>query len=114
MNIFQLSSRHEEWLSMRRTLTASNVSNANTPNYKSRDVVDFGTYLDRTDMRGPTAGANLDAAVADDPAAGLTLHSSNSVNLDAELLKLGDIGRSHALNTATVRSFHRMFITASK
>jgi flagellar basal-body rod protein FlgB len=42
------------------------------------------------------------------------VHSGNSVSLEQEMLKAGDINRDYSLNTAIVKSFHRMFMTSLK
>jgi flagellar basal-body rod protein FlgB len=42
------------------------------------------------------------------------VHSGNSVNLEQEMMKAGDVNRAHALNVNIVRSFHQMLINAVK
>ena len=40
--------------------------------------------------------------------------SGNSVALEQELIKAGDVNRAYALNTGIVRSFHAMLMSAAK
>ena len=42
------------------------------------------------------------------------VHSGNSVSLEQEMLKAGDINKDYSLNTAIIKSFHRMFMTSTK
>jgi flagellar basal-body rod protein FlgB len=42
------------------------------------------------------------------------LHSGNSVNLEQEMMKGGEVNRAHALNLNVVRSFHQMLMSAVK
>ena len=42
------------------------------------------------------------------------VHSGNSVSLEQEMMKAGDVNRDYSLNTAIVKSFHRMFMTSAK
>ena len=42
------------------------------------------------------------------------VHSGNSVSLEQEMIKAGDVNRDYSLNTAIVRSFHRMFLSSAK
>lgn len=120
MNIFDMAARQAEWLALRRAHVASNIANTNTQGYRARDVVSFEDYLQRT--TGPAAVANaqsipgLDAMTVEAPEDPLveTLETGNSVNLDNELMKAGDISRSHALNVGMVRAFHRMLMMSSR
>jgi flagellar basal-body rod protein FlgB len=43
-----------------------------------------------------------------------TVHSGNSVSIEQEMLKAGDVSRSYSLNTNLVKSFHRMLMTVTK
>jgi flagellar basal-body rod protein FlgB len=40
------------------------------------------------------------------------LESSSAVSLEQEMLKAGDVSRQHNLDTAVVKSFHRMLMAA--
>ena len=41
-----------------------------------------------------------------------TVYSKNSVSLEQELIKAGEVNRQHTLNTTIVKSFHRMLLTS--
>jgi flagellar basal-body rod protein FlgB len=42
------------------------------------------------------------------------VHSGNSVSLEQEMVKGGDVNRDYSMNTAIVRSFHRMLLSSAK
>ena len=42
------------------------------------------------------------------------VHSGNSVSLEQEMVKAGDVNRDYSMNTAIVRSFHRMLLISAK
>jgi flagellar basal-body rod protein FlgB len=42
------------------------------------------------------------------------VHSGNSVSLEQEMVKSGDVNRDYSLNAAIVRSFHRMLLSSAK
>jgi flagellar basal-body rod protein FlgB len=121
VNLFDLAAQQSRWLAVRQSAVASNVANANTPGYVAVDVEPFEKVLDKTGVRmAATQAAHLTGqgtesgfAVSeqDDPS---ILPSGNSVVLENELLKAGDIRRQFELNTAIVKAFHRMLMLTSK
>lgn len=52
---FAATSQRIEWLTERQRVIAGNVANANTPDYKARDVVSFDTML----TRAPTGALSM-------------------------------------------------------
>jgi flagellar basal-body rod protein FlgB len=61
-----------------------------------------------------TTGSSVEAQGMRKEKSWETVHSGNSVSLEQEMLKAGDINRDYSLNTAIVKSFHRMFMTSMK
>jgi flagellar basal-body rod protein FlgB len=119
--IFNIASNHAAWASQRRLAVTANIANVNTPGYKAIDVAPFESYLNsgadgqaRTDPRhlGGQRTANEVSMVEQVTAP--VQHSGNSVDFEQELLKAGDVSRAHSLNTAIVRSFHRLFVNSAK
>ena len=41
-------------------------------------------------------------------------HSGNSVSLEQELIKAGEVNRAYRLNTSVVKAFHRMLLASAK
>ncbi len=42
------------------------------------------------------------------------VHSGNSVSLEQEMIKGSDVSRDYSMNSAIVRSFHRMVLAGAK
>jgi flagellar basal-body rod protein FlgB len=119
IQLFKLASQQAHWLSVRQTVVAGNVANVNTPAYAAKDVEPFDRVME-------TAGANRMAAthpahfiedeirnsVGSNPLSEdvEVQASGNSVTLADELIKTGEIRRQFEMNTALVKSFHRMML----
>ncbi|WP_398476238.1 flagellar basal body rod protein FlgB [Tardiphaga sp.] len=119
--LMDLASSHERWLSLRQASVSANVANANTPGYRARDIEPFNKILDAkvvpvtvTSPMHITTGSRVEAQAMRKEKTWETVHSGNSVSLEQEMLKAGDINRDYSLNTAIVKSFHRMFMTSMK
>jgi flagellar basal-body rod protein FlgB len=41
-------------------------------------------------------------------------HSGNSVSMEQELIKAGEVNRSFALNAGILKAFHRMLLASAK
>ena len=120
--LFRLASQRTQWLSARQTLIAGNVANANTPGFQARDLQPFSHVLAQTQitMAATSPGhiqpseADLNPPrAADDDASNATL-SGNSVNLESEMIKIGDISRDASAANAIKKTFHQMMLSALK
>ncbi|HEY6631204.1 MAG TPA: flagellar basal body rod protein FlgB [Rhizobiaceae bacterium] len=122
VNLFQLAAQQSRWLAVRQSAVAGNVANVNTPGYRAVDVEPFEKVLDKTavtmaatrpgHLNGQATEAGFAVRASErDPS---LLPSKNSVTLENELLKAGEISRQFELNTAIVKSFHRMLMLTSK
>jgi flagellar basal-body rod protein FlgB len=120
--LFALASRHNQWLSVRQSTIAGNVANANTPGFKALDAQPFEDVLQSTALAmtatrsqhlAPTQGGVQTTEVGADEGWEVT-HSGNTVSLDQELLKAGEVNRSFALNASILKSFHRMLLASAK
>ncbi|NMG39469.1 flagellar basal body rod protein FlgB [Chelativorans sp. ZYF759] len=123
VNLFDLASQQARWLSVRQSTVASNVANVNTPGFRAGDVEPFEQVLDKSRVAMATThpthislGSTKDQfavrEVADNGAA--KLPSDNTVVLEDEMLKAGQIGSSFQLNTSIVKAFHRMILMAAR
>ena len=120
--LFSLASQEAGWLSTRQATIASNVANANTPGYRAQDVQPFSAVLSHLQLPLATTapGHIRPASLAGDRTKVKTseswdvVHSGNSVNLEQEMMKAGEVNRAHALNVNVVRSFHQMLMNAVK
>jgi len=122
LNLFALATENAKWLHARQSLVAGNVANVSTPGYRAVDLKPFTTFLDKAGEALATTHpahfslASVESGTArsvETNASDATL-SGNSVSLESEMVKLGDINRALSLNTGIQRVFHQMLMTAAK
>jgi flagellar basal-body rod protein FlgB len=122
VNLFDLATRQSQWLAVRQSAIASNIANANTPGYTANDVEPFEKVLDRTavTLRATEAGhlgaeaTNAGFSMKPEDQSGSIMPSKNTVVLEDELMKAGEVRRSFELNTAIVKAFHSMMAMVVK
>ncbi|MBB4262281.1 MULTISPECIES: flagellar basal body rod protein FlgB [unclassified Bradyrhizobium] len=120
--LFELASSQARYLELRQSTIATNVANANTPGFKARDVEPFNKVLDglpvRLAMTSPShmqlAAAETDTRATAKKDSWEVVHSGNSVSLEQEMIKGSDVSRDYSMNSAIVRSFHRMLLSSAK
>ena len=68
-----------------------------------------------------TNPAHMVPAAADGPATRVqstntwdVTHSGNSVSMEQELIKAGEVNRAFRLNTSVAKAFHRMMLASAK
>ncbi len=118
--LFDLASRQAQWLAARQAAISGNVANANTPGYRARDVEPFADILDKTKLAmAATSGGHIGFSPSRAEATKVkkseswdTVYSKNSVSLEQELIKAGEVNRQHSLNTSIIKSFHRMLMSS--
>jgi len=122
IHLFDLASRHAQWLTVRQTAIAENISNANTPGYEAGDVAPFeaiydgaGLSIATSDPRhlGFEAAEPASFAVKDAPAWEIH-HSGNSVSLEQELMKANEVNGDYSLNRGISKAFNRMLLASLK
>lgn len=120
--LFDLASRQSQWLSVRQSAISGNIANANTPGYKARDVQPFSAAMDQAKLQ-MSATSPMHMGVEGTPGTATkvkkadswdTFVSGNSVSVEQEMLKAGEVSRQHQLNTSITRSFHRMVLASVK
>ncbi len=121
--LLQLASQQAKWLTARQTLVADNIANANTPGYRAKDIRPFAEILDQAQVTmaatNPAHIVPADEEIAAeaqpvDSDGWETTLSGNSVSLEREMIKEGDINRSYTMNTNIKRVFHQMLLSALK
>jgi flagellar basal-body rod protein FlgB len=112
--LFSLISQRIGWLSERQKVLAENVANADTPDYKARDLkpMDFAAMAGSAGLRLAPAATNerhLDGraggskvAAVKDGKAEQTL-SGNSVSLESEMMKVAETAMDYQLITNLYR-----------
>jgi len=121
VNLFDLATQQARWLSVRQAAVAGNIANINTPGYKAADVEPFEKVLDNTRVavqathpqhqKTGVTPASFALNEREDPQ---MLPSENSVVLEDELAKAGEVRRAFELNTAIVKAFHRMIMMTTR
>jgi flagellar basal-body rod protein FlgB len=122
VTLFDLAAQQARWLSVRQATVAGNVANVNTPGYRAADVEPFEKVLNSThvamkatDPRHISTGiGRANIAVRQEERDTAVMPSENSVALETEMIKAGEVRRSFELNTAIVKAFHRMTLTSMK
>ena len=120
--LFDLAFQRSQWLSVRQSTVAENVANANTPNFRARDVEPFEATLDKTELTMAVTSQrhmSLDASPVRASAIRQTRigdikNSGNDVSLEQELIKASEVSRDYALNVSLVKAFHRMWMASAK
>ena len=120
--LFEIGSQKAQWLSARQTALAANVANANTPSYRAVDIQPFSAVLESSPIELATtnpahlslpqseAGALRQVDV--DPAE-QTL-SGNTVNIEQQMINLGEVNRDYTMNSDIRRVFHQLLLSALK
>ena len=122
VSLFDLAAKQAQWLSVRQSAIAGNIANANTPGYTANDVEPFEKVLDRTAVSLQTteaghlgsAATNAGFTIKPQEDDGVVMPSKNTVVLEDQLLKAGEVRRSFELNTAIVKAFHSMMTMVVK
>jgi flagellar basal-body rod protein FlgB len=123
IHLFDITSRHNQWLAARQSVIASNIANANTPGYQAADLNSFSDVLDATSLEMATSARGHQ--IPDTTASVTTrdmrnggywdiVHSGNSVSMENELMKSNEITGAYSLNTSIAKSFHRMMLTSTR
>jgi flagellar basal-body rod protein FlgB len=120
--LFELGSQKAQWLSTRQTAIAANIANANTPGYRAVDIQPFSAVLDSSPIQLATTdpahltmpqsetGALREVEVDPDEQ---TL-SGNTVNLEQQMINLGDVNRDYTMSANIRRAFHQLLLSAIK
>jgi flagellar basal-body rod protein FlgB len=122
VHLFDLASKQAHWLGVRQMVIAENVANANTPDFKSSDVASFEDVYNNTEltMTATNTGhigadpSDLEAVAIKEQAPWEITHSGNSVSVEQEMIKAGEINRAFSLNTSIRKAFHQMLMTSLK
>ena len=122
IHLFDIASQQARWLSVRQATVAANIANANTPTFVARDVQPFADILDKTQLNmAVTDPRHFSLAEADVPTTSVrpadaweTTKSGNSVSIEQEMMKSGEVNRSFSLNANIVKAFNNMLLAAVK
>ncbi len=122
INFYSIASQQNRWLSVRQSVIAQNVANANTPGFKALDVKPFEAVLDSAGIQmrqtqpnhmNPTSGPGGEVDT-EEQAKWQIVHSGNSVSIEEQMLKAGEVAGAFARNTSVMKAFERMITSSSR
>ena len=121
LTVFAMASTRLDWLTARGQQVASNIANANTPGYRARDVISFDQMLNGTQVSIATTNSDhfgdANSQILRMGGSLVPSHetlSGNSVNLEAELLKIGSVRSQYTMTTSVVSAFNRMILSTTR
>ncbi len=121
VNLFELASHQSRWLTARQKVIAENIANMNTPDFAPSEVTAFKEVLNQNagalSLTHPTHIEALNSqdgfSLAERTRGSLT-EQNPKVRLEQELLDASSVRRSYELNTAIVKTFHRMTLMITR
>jgi flagellar basal-body rod protein FlgB len=123
IHLFDLASQHNNWLSLRQTVLANNIANANTPGYRALDIEPFEEVMQSTKLQmsvtqlghmEPDATASTPSTEVEGEKSWDVYHSGSNVSLEQEMVKAGDVNRAYSMNMGVVKAFHRMLLATAR
>mgnify|MGYP001161161402 FL=1 len=120
MAIFQAVKKRLNWLGQRQEVLAQNIANADTPNYRSKDLK---PYNFRELLRRESAQLNMDATGGNHLAGRQkrirdyaskegkpfeTAPAGNNVILEEQMAKIGETGSSYKMTTGLYKKHLNM------
>ncbi len=121
--LFAMISQRIGWLTERQRLLAENVANADTPEYKPRDLkeLNFEKALRASGSLAPARTSLRHMSLANERGLGPTdmsrekphetTLSGNAVTLDVELMKISQTAHDHQLASSLYRKHLNLFRT---
>lgn len=122
MNIFATAERHMSWLGARQAQASMNIANADTPLFKSRQIVPFAEEMKSASVQmvrnNPAHLGNTRTMQSGFVSQGqdneeVTL-SGNDVVMEKEMRVVGENSRLFAFDIGLLKSFHRMLLASVK
>ncbi|NVK45750.1 MAG: FlgB family protein [Rhodobacteraceae bacterium] len=113
LDIFKMASGMARHAVTRQEVIAKNIANADTPEYRAKDIASFADTYDTTPsdtkMRTTRAGHMLDSTamqagydLVDAP--GATSPNGNTVSLETEMMKSSQVRHEHELALSVYKS----------
>ena len=120
--VLELATNATQWLSRRQSIIAGNVANASTPGYRAKDLPEFAPILDGAEVTmaatNPahmgasgvlaSSGRTIEAASPEETISG------NTVDVENEMMKLGQTARAHTFDLNIKRSINQMLLSVLK
>ncbi len=117
IGLFDLAEARLNWVDRRQTVLAQNISNADTPGYKPKDVTSFAAQLQT--VLAPTRTDPAHLAGTEDAAESLTKSMTpevavdgNAVSVTDELAKVADTSNTQELVENIYKKYMGFFMDA--
>ena len=118
--VMDLAARSAAWSAVRQSAIAGNIANANTPDYKARDIEPFVADASRTGLQlAATRPGHMALNPTEIGLGGVirsetwdVTHSGNTVSLDEQLAKADETAKQHELSVSVMSAFHRMILAS--
>lgn len=108
VSLFGLASKRLQWLSDRQTVISENIANADTAEYRARDVESFESYLSSTEGSSMSTADVVEAR----PLWGEDL-SGNNIVLEQQLMEAGTTSSQYKLASSLYRKAHDLLLAAA-
>ncbi|MBE9637053.1 flagellar basal body rod protein FlgB [Salipiger mangrovisoli] len=123
MSFFQLASERMTWLGARQSVISENIANADTPNYKAREVNDFAQALDGQRSMNGLAVTNAQhiqsghttpdgVRIERDETAWEASLDGNTVSVEQQTIKAAEVAGSYRLAAELYRKGHTLLTVA--
>ncbi|MEQ8487916.1 MAG: flagellar basal body rod protein FlgB [Marinovum algicola] len=123
MSFFQLASQRMSWLGARQAVISENIANADTPNYRAKEISSFDRMVQaRTPTQGlavtdaqhiqTTASAPAGVRVEADDSAWESALDGNNVVLEQQTIKSAEVAGSYRLAAELYRKGHELLTVA--
>lgn len=123
MSFFQLASQRMSWLGARQAVISENIANADTPNYRAKEISGFDQMLQaRTPTQGlavtdaqhirTTASTPAGVRVETDETAWESALDGNNVALEQQTIKSAEVAGSYRLAAQLYRKGHDLLTVA--
>lgn len=115
ISFFNLASDRMQWLAARQKVLAENIANADTPNYRARDVTDFQSFLEKSDAARATGGPSHETTVETVNASGAWDSSldGNDVALEQQSVIASENADQYRLAANLYRKAYQLINAAS-
>ncbi|MCP9481068.1 flagellar basal body protein [Shimia sp. CNT1-13L.2] len=109
VNLFDLASKRLQWLSDRQKVLSENIANADTAEYRARDVESFQSYLSNTE----DTSLPLSAQIVETKTAWGEDFSGNNVVLEEQMMEAGSTSGQYKMAAGLYKKAHQLILAVS-
>jgi len=126
VNIFNVLSRHVDYLSQRYQVASNNVAHSDSPGFRAKEIGAFQSELDNLGTLQMARTSPMHMSVSGDADGSFQTydtqlqnntdvsHSGNDVVIEKEMATLGDTSRMMAFDTGIEKTFQRIYMQSVK